>query len=227
MSGSGAERWPCVEPGRPAPPPPPPPARSQRPAAGAPPLCAVSDGVRLRDHGEARADPGPRPAHRPQIQRWAGAACGSGGLGVAAAPGGPPPPPPAPGPAPPARARAPLPPPAAILRPAGASLRRRPSPWPAGRGGVRAWAAGRGLGAGWAVVGLARARAGLCVSGPEAAGRPPRRATPARGVTCAGTRGPRERLGQFCWGCCGRGELAEPVTRPSFPGPHEHRGLGL
>lgn len=105
-------------------------------------------------------------------------------------------------------------PPAAILRPAGASLRRRPRPWPAGRGGVRAWAVGRGLGAGWAVVGLARARAGLCVSGPEAAGRPPRRATPARGVTCAGTRGPRERLGQFCWGCCGRGELAEPVTRP-------------
>lgn len=89
---------------------------------------------------------------------------------MATAPGGPPPPPPAPDPAPPARARAPLPPPAAILRPAGASLRRRPRPWPAGRGGVRAWAAGRGLGAGWAVVGLARARAGLCVSGPEAAG---------------------------------------------------------
>lgn len=38
-------------------------------AAGAPPLCAVSDGVRLRGHGEARADPGPRPTLRPQIQR--------------------------------------------------------------------------------------------------------------------------------------------------------------
>lgn len=43
--------------------------RQRTAAAGAPPLCAVSYGVRLRGHGEARADPGPRPSFRPQIQR--------------------------------------------------------------------------------------------------------------------------------------------------------------
>lgn len=54
------------------------------------------------------------------------------------------------------------------------------------------------------------------------AGRHLRGASPARGP---GGRGSDS--GGSCWGCCGRGELAEPVTRPSFRGPHEHTGLGL
>lgn len=45
------------------------PQPANRRSGRAPALRCLSDGVHLWGHGEARADPGPRPSHRPQIQR--------------------------------------------------------------------------------------------------------------------------------------------------------------